>query len=381
MKAEWSGNGHSRDAELPPEIETTTIPIPEIYIKKELTLFPDPCGESKNPRLEESLSALPRLMSNPAVYQLVTVFRSDLKRTYEQVEFLDYHKELHDLLQSVETTCYWPILQCREKLMSSQSDSFLLELYKANLQSSITKARNLVKSRPEDFDEEPDWIDDLESVSSKLETAVNDSDTHDFIKALSSLGSILSIETTRLDCNLTDLAKSLNLPKLVRNLTTVRDKIKNLDIDESDDIVRFEKGILLLSDISSQLGQLIKEHSSWQRVDSKLRIIRNYLDRDELYVEGLNDISELQKEIDNLSRDKPDQAIKILNQRRQALSDSLSLNDPKKVRSRFYSYYSAALDVFVQVDLALLDLCKKKLPQISEALAPVMEKLDELSRY
>ena len=375
MKAEKSGNGLRRDAELPTETETDNALIPEIYIKEKLTSFPDPFGKLEGEKLKEGFNALSDLLSNPKVYEAVVVYRSDFKMVYNRVQLLSYYKQLHDLLQEVETQCYLPIFRFKQKFMADEEMLKMLRPYEENLQSNITKARNIAQKSPEEVDEEPDWIEDLENVRNRLEMGIDSLSKHDINQALHSLSHILATEPVRLNVALISMAKTLRLNELIKNLTIIKDKIIVGNLDQSESISKFEKGILSLSMIGDQLDDLAKEHDSWQRLNDNLRAFVNSLDSNMLPEEELSRLHDLQEKVGRLCKDRSGSEIIRVEKRQRSLKDALALNDPEKAKSEFYSYYAAALDVFVQVDLALLRLCEKLRQEIPIALAPVMEKL------
>ena len=378
MKAEWSGNGFSRDVELPTEAETDNALGPELYIKEKLTSFPNPCGKPENEKLKEGFDALSNLLANPKAYEAAIVFRADFKTVYSQVNLLSYYKQLHDLLQEVETTCYWPMirhkLRYKQEFMVDEDSLEIISQYEMNLQSSITKICNVVEKRPEEIDEQPSWLRKLKDFQNKLETAIELFSDHEANHFLRRLGSILSNESTSLNANITSIAKALRLRDLINGLSVIRDKIVDEGIDESDSISKFEAGILSLSRVSECLGALVKEHDSWQRVDADLRVLGNRFVAESLIEEALYDLPDLQERVERLCQYKSGSEISRLEKCSQSLHNALALNQPTKVRSSFYRYHAAALDVFVQVDLDLLYRCKE-LREIRTALAPVMEKL------
>ncbi len=374
MRAEGQSNGQGRDLEVSTPLDPLNARIPEIYIKPELTLFSDPCGQPEGRQLTEGFIALETLLSNPAVYESVVIFKVDLEIVYSHIDLLSYYKQMHDLLQEVETKCYWPIFRYKQRFVADEDGLMMLSEYEMNLQSSIMKAHSLVEERPQDIDEEPSWIEDLEDVRSRLETAINCSSEHDITQALRNLSRILYTEPTCLNANLTSTAKTLRLSELIKNLGVVKDKIFAESLAETESLKTFETGLLSLSSINSRLGSLVKEHDAWQRIDSDLRVFGNSFAPGILDEDNVSDLSVLQEKIGDLCKGKMGAEVTRLEQCRQSLGDALILNEPTKVRASFYRYYAAALDVFVQVDLALLHLCEE-LRDIRTALAPVMEKL------
>ncbi|MFH7242595.1 MAG: CHAT domain-containing protein [Spirulina sp.] len=374
MRVEGQNNSHRRDIEISSSQDVANTLIPRIYIKESLTPFVDACGKPEGEKLTEGFVALETLLSNPAVYESVVIFKADLEVVYSRVETLSYYKQLHDLLQAIETKCYWPIFRYKQRFIGDEEGLMMLSEYEMNLQSSIVKAHSLVDQHSQDDDETPRWIKELETVRDKLESAISQSSEHDINQALRSLSRILSTEPICLNANLTSIAKTLRLSDLIRNLSVVRDKIIAENMTESDHLAKFELGLSSLASISDQLGHFVKEHDAWQRVDSELRVFANGFAPSVLDEDNLNDLSDLQEKVNSLCQGKLGAEVTRLEQCRQGLCDALTLKEPTKVRASFYRYYAAALDVFVQVDLALLHLCEE-LRDIRTALAPVMEKL------
>ena len=374
MRSDGQVTSHNRDIEIPSPLDRANTLIPELYAKADLTPFSEPYGQPEGEKLKAGFIALNTLLSNPKIYESVVIFRADLETIYHQVELLNYHKQLHDLLQEVETKCYWPIFRNKQVFMTSDDGLDLLSQYEINLQSSIAKAHSLVEQRPQEVDEEPVWISDMENVHSNLETAINHLNEHDVNHVLRRLSHILSTESVCLNANLTSMAKALQLPDLIKYLSVVKDQIVAENAGELDSIATFEEGLSTLSRISCRLNDLVKEHNSWQRIDSKLRVFGNGFIPGVIDEENSIDLSDLQEKIARLCQVKTGSEILRLQQCNQSLTDALALNEPKAVRASFYRYHAAALDVFVQVDLALLHLCEE-LRGIRTALALVMEKL------
>jgi hypothetical protein len=358
---------------LPPTLSAALIP--ELYIKTPLTLFTDavgPCHPAKTitQDVREGFGALVDLLSNPEIYALVTVFRSDFKLIGEQIELLSYYKTLHDLLHKLEIEYYRNIVQEARRFPGDEMTLTMLAEYAMGLHGIFQEAQRAIDTRPATASDAP-WLSRLSDAQREVETAVDSLDTRPLQKAIFLLTQLLADQPVRLNASLTETAKTLRLSGLVTSLVTLKEKMAAIAADPAK-VQQFTEGIASLSELNVRLGQRVQTHDAWQEVDSILRRIETNLSHDTTELEW--SWIDLKEKTHQLYSQDADAEILILQQCEQKLDDAITATDLAKIRHHFCVYRRAALNYFSLVDLSLIQICGE-LRTISQSIALVVEKI------
>lgn len=313
------------------------------------------------------LGALSDLMKVPAVRGAAAGFLNTFQIAREQIGVLGKYKGLHDLLHTLHFHYYNPIVHEMKRFPDDDARSNL-EDHELTLRGIIEGLQEIAGRAPFVADE-TSWIRDLGRADEELRRALVDSDARRLKLANRLVGKVLAVQPSRINTRLNDAAKNLQLPNLVREMATIRDELKGLDLD-SERLLQFEEGVDALDGLSRSLSVLVNDHDRWQAVDNELRWVEAILDLDTVDLEmAWPDLRAMAEPFYTSSGDDWSTKLRVA---AEQLDHAIAARDPVKIRARFRHFRRQAGDRFYRVDLALKNLCEEQ-RTIGEPLALILE--------
>jgi len=347
------------------------IPIPER--DGETTTITTKGGDTvkASQSAEEGLKALGELMLNPEVRGKVATFEAVFSASLKQIEILGYYKDLHDLLHTLQFSCYSYLTSLVRNAKLEPDDISIWDnviQYERALDQIIVGLRKSVDPSLTTRISLP-WIQKLLVDLTQVFRAINENNIEGIATAIGPIQRVLATEPSRINDRLAAAAEAIQLPMLIEALVGVRNSIDVTGVNR-EKVNKFGNGVNAICDLKDKLYELIENHNRWQEIDIVFRRI-----------EGLmtNDYSELEISWPDLKAMTEAQVVNItddwallLARDIQKLDAALVTTDLKRIRQAFQSVRTRANYRFYEVDVSLKDLCDK-LRKVGEPLSDAWE--------
>jgi hypothetical protein len=316
---------------------------------------------------EEGLRALGELMLNPEVHGKVATFEAVFSASLKQIEILGYYKDLHDLLHTLQFSCYSYLTSLVRNAKLEPDDISIWDnfiQYERALDQIIVGLRKSADPSLTTRIALP-WIQKLLADLTQVFHAISENNIEGIATAIRPIQRVLATEPSRINDRLAAAAEAIQLPMLIDALVGVRNSIDVTGVNR-EKVNKFGNGVNAICDLKEKLYELIENHNRWQEIDIDFRRI-----------EGLmtNDYSELENSWPDLKAMTESQVVNIkddwallLARDIQKLDAALVTADLKKIRQAFQSVRTRANYRFYDVDLSLKDLCDK-LRKVGEPLS------------
>ena len=346
-------------ADLPPTPPPDVSPTPP----------PDTVAVSQS--AEEGLKALVKLMDNVEVRGKVATFEAIFSAALKQIEILGYYKDLHDLLHTLQFSCYSYLMALVRSAKLEPDDISIWDNvveYERALDQIIVGLRKSADPSLTTRISLP-WIQKLLVDLTKVFQAISENNVEGIATAISPIQRVLATEPSRINDRLAAAAEAIQLPMLIEALVGVRNSIDVTGVNRAT-VNKFGDGVNAICDLKEKLNQLIENHNRWQEIDIVFRRI-----------EGLmtNDYSELENSWVDLKAMTEAQVVNIqedwallLARDIQKLEAALVTTEKKKIGQAFQSVRTRANYRFYDVDVSLKDLCDK-LRKVGEPLRDAWE--------
>jgi len=321
---------------------------------------------------EQGLLALVELMRNPQVQAKVATFDAVFETSSTQIEALGYYKDLHDLLHTLQFNCcnyltnnivrrakrdpddetIWDDVDGYEQTLQN----ILGGLDKAAQQASIGRA-----TLP--------WIQKLIDNLKTLFQCLEQKDIQQIDDAIKPIQRVLAVRPSQINACLAAAAEALPLPRLVEDLTKVRDSLDNARVS-SVTVGRFAEGVQAIEQLKENLNALIDSHNKWQEIDLEIRRIEGNMAAD--YSELEDSWADLKVLTVSQCDCSEEDWAQLLKKKIAELDKALADADAVKIRQSFQSYRAKSNARFFEVDLSLKELCSQ-LRKVGEPLTTVWE--------
>jgi hypothetical protein len=314
----------------------------------------------------DGLVALRALMDMPAIYAAVASSRDQFPEVLRQIATLSRYKELHDQLQQLEA-CAQVLDTDRQRLQSdplawralSRSEPDLYDRIDAVLALPSTGARDAL------------WTRKLGNAQREVRAAVEACDATLLNQAANRIDDVLGTVPWQINTRLVEVASGLPLPALVQNLTTIAERLDQVELDAAAQrqSAVFLQSVSALDQLSARLTQLVGWHNLFQELDNELRRVESDLRLDsEALALVWPDLLLLHQQI-------CDEATAPWAQRLRTQGDELAKGlaaaDTNRIMMLFWRYRSQVSQSFNIVDTDLLGFCKE-LEQIGASLDSVL---------
>lgn len=288
------------------------------------------------------------LKINPHYKNLKAKFESIV----ESIAKLSDYKALHDGLHEIQYGLYHNILASTKIVLDDKYANLELKGYLLTYRREVMKMKDAAKRKKVDLDENV-WIAQLEQAGNDLAEGTDKANKAQIDNANQTINQVIGIQPTIVNRKLYQAVYAYNegLPEPTDLMARVIEKLSAID-SGSEKVKQFQKGIESLRDINTKLGTLIREHNTWQDVDTQMRVLPDLL---EAGVPAFNKRWQtLRPRIEPYYEQSGDSGLKDAD---ELLGAAIANNDPGKVKTAFEIYYRVAADRFYYVDKSVLELC------------------------
>ncbi|HKB64677.1 MAG TPA: toll/interleukin-1 receptor domain-containing protein [Pyrinomonadaceae bacterium] len=320
---------------------------------------------------EEGLRALVELMHNAEVRAQVATFEAVFAASSRQIEVLGYYKDLHDLLHTLQFSCYNYLMNIVRSAKREPDDLSIWENvveYERALEKIINGLRKASDQTSVSLTALP-WIQKLLSDLKQVFQAIDQNNAERIAIAINPIQRILATEPSRINDRLAAAADALQLPMLVAALVGVRKCVDGSGVNSSA-VKKFGDGVDAICGLKANLESLIDSHNRWQEIDIILRRIDGNMAND--YGELQYSWPDLKQLTESLCKDDEEEWAQLLVREIQKLDAALAAADERKIRQSFQSFRTRSNYRFYDVDFSLKDLCDK-LRRVGEPLTTVWE--------
>jgi hypothetical protein len=316
----------------------------------------------------KGLSALRELMQTPDVQVDVAAYLANFKAARDQMAVLGDLKDLHDQLHNLELTCYNEVVQTARRLPDDVMAWDLLIDYEEILQTTIIEVKKIA-SRGSVPASELSWTRHLAQAGEVLRSAIGGQDTGLLQKAIELLNHwVLAQVPSQLNARLNTKARDLRLPALVDALEGIHTSMVGRDLN-AENVHDFKAGLDGLRNLECVLSNLVEDHDKWQVVETELRLVENFLERDISELEAnWPGLKEMAEPLYSSGSDPAATGFKIISEK---LEGAISAHDPVRIKQFFRSYRSKAAKRFYEVDALLKRHCND-LRMVGDPLATVL---------
>lgn len=320
----------------------------------------------------KSFVSLIRLMARPDMRTAVVAFQTDFQAASTQIDLMNDYKLIHDLFQELENR-YFLIINDQNRLPADDMAWDSIAINEPELQGKIADMRAVIK-RANFPAEETRWMQQLDKVSSVMQTAVEEFNLDELKNATNLLYRILNRQPSRINAQLVATAGALRLDNLEQAMNTICTNLINSDLKREMVIEEIQSGVTALAGLDTRLNQLVREHNSWQELDDELRRVEASL------TIGTDELENAWFDLEPMARDLvanvPDEWAINLNKVIDTLATAINDQVVVTVRRLFRRFRSQIGRRFRQVDLELLALCQD-LQRIGESLDLVLRQFDK----
>lgn len=322
---------------------------------------------------EEGLKALPELMGNPDVSAKVATFEAVFATSSRQIEVLGYYKDLHDLLHTLQFSCYNFLMNIVRSVKREPDDLSVWENvveYERSLEKIINGLRKASDQTAGPRTALP-WIQKLLEDLKQVFHAIDQNNAERIAIAINPIQRILATEPSRINDRLATAAEGLQLPTLINALVGVRNCVDAAALNSSA-ARKFGEGVTAICELKENLDSLIDNHNKWQQIDIVLRRVDGNI-RASLSELKTSWEEELKAPTESLcaasaNEEWAQQLTKVI----EKVDAALAADDEVKSRQHFQTFLTRANWRFYDVDFSLKDLCDK-LRRVGEPLTTISE--------
>ena len=183
-----------------------------------------------------------------------------IENTCSQVARLEFFKTLHDALHAIEFECLRPM-----------KEGGSMGRFKFTFTTIARRIQETIQEQEINPALRDDLKDQLELINSAFQTAVDTPGEPANGHLIGELNILVSGFPAEFDAGIVNAAAELDLDRLVKLMTTVREQLPASASEHDAEIAPFIQGIDALQRLCDDLARLVAEHSQLQRLDSELR--------------------------------------------------------------------------------------------------------------
>jgi hypothetical protein len=304
--------------------------------------------------INRGLVALARLMEAPRVRDKIVSFRTEFNIVRARINVMRHYKGMHSCLHDLYFQCYKPIAREVKRFPDDEEGLDSLRDYGRTLEEIVGEMRS-VADQGMFAEHEISWIRHLDQVYMYLCQALERSDRALLERAQERLYSVLTVRLPYMNNRLNQAAHDLDrLADLVEGLKYICNTWEDCrDLDEGE-VQWFKAGVDEMERLYHMLSKLLKEHDTWQWVDSELRMMAISLDNAAELAgiwEGVRAITK------PLYCDRTEGWTIVLKEADQRLTDALVTREADRIERCFGRYRWRVDDCFYKTDIKLKRLC------------------------
>jgi hypothetical protein len=303
----------------------------------------------------QGLIALAELMHKDKVREAVIAFRTDFEATCQQIELLSHYKDLHDLLHTLQFSCYNLIVEDAKRFPKDEAVAYNLEEHDLKLEELIWKLQ-AARDRALLPTTETRWIQDVVKAREALKEATAELSARQIKRAVWLLNRVLAIQPAQINTRLNAAARTLRLSALVETLDRVRQNLAVLELD-AEKMEQLRVGVDALVRVDENLTTSVENHDWWQSIDLELRRIEANLGRDLSELEM--SWPDLEVIVEPVYRDNNAEWASSLKEVSDGLSEAIAIRNPSRTRRFFRRYRRQVCIRFFSVDADLKRQCEE----------------------
>ena len=318
--------------------------------------------------------AITELIQIPEVRQIVYRYHDNFNLAEKQIEQVAYYKELHDLLHTIHSRCFSQLVNNTHGFPSDVAVKQTLELTIVDLEGIVEDLKDTQKAASAEARDRV-WINEIMEIVKGLRRSIDNADTVELQSKIGALRSILNRIPTKINQRLNNAAYNLQVPDLVTTLTLVCESLRSHDLEPILMAV-FEDVVDHFTALGEKWQILVDQHTRWEDVESRLRIIDTMLRIKSSDQISLNDLTELNTQWPSIKQDTLDLLSEAENSAnrlyREADELELALDAGNLVGAcnHYGSFRSIAGQRFYKVDKLLKDRCDQ-MRLIGQRLKPL----------
>ena len=344
----------------------TDLGVIRTILREELRLMKKEYGATVN----LGLNALAELLQSPAVLRSVTAFQVDFKSARDRIAVISQLKDLHDLLHTIEVSCYQLIVREAEAFPDDSTAASNLSLHHLDFQDLVLTIQSVCQQ--DDFCiSDVSWVSSLVDAEQLLGEAIATLDRVKIKTAIYQIRRVISSQPTRINTQMSEAAKVLRLSELIESMAAIQKKLSTVEVDVQN-LEMFGQSIAALADLDKRLAILVISHDYWQAMDMELRVVEGDLQHSLDALEAA--WPDIKSRFKPLFDGQQDKWTLLFEMDSENLDTALSENNPAKVRQCFRLYRRRAVARFYKVDSTLKRLCDE-LSKVGEKLAVVLDVL------
>ena len=198
--------------------------------------------------------------SQPDLRRKVLDARDDFDQVVRKLDLMNYYKKIHDELHEVYLRTY---MSMRANVESFDEDATVragFVGYEQDAQTRFSKLRVLTNAKVCGVDDKAvEWVDDLAGIDAQLLKGIRSSSRQLVNKAVRDLGSIVSLQPSRINGLLVQAERELRLEEVIAILR----------VNSADDVM--SAGADALDVLRTRLDALVTQHDEWQDFEPYLR--------------------------------------------------------------------------------------------------------------
>ena len=340
--------------------------IVKTLLREELRRFQKDYGTT----IGVGLNALSGLLQNPEIHDSVVAFRVDFRAASDKIAIVAKLKELHDLLHNVEVVCYEPVAKAVKHFLEDDIAVGDCAVHHMQLQNYVLRIQAVCQQVDHSVST-AQWPSDLKTVEKVLGEAIAELDAQKLRQAISKLKRIIAHQPSRLNTQLNQAARNLQLSELIESMRAIQQQLVEV-CPETDEVRDFGQSITALTDLANRLAVLVVTHDYWQAIDIDLRLIETTISYDVMELEIA--WPDLQARVKPFFDEHQDDWTTWFQAHTRNLDLALKEHNPARIRSCFQLYRSQALNRFYRVDTNL-KLLFDELSEVGKHLAGVLDVL------
>lgn len=303
----------------------------------------------------DGLGALRRLVdTSPDIRGTVAVFYERLGAARARVHRLIALKSVHDALHGLQ---YKDLPSLIRELRHFPED----ELTHDSIAVAVDELRavaDVAQAQVDGGELEPEvipWCPQLRKLADEIAAGLAAGEKLAIDRAARRARSIVGLNLTRLNNQLSGLADTLRPHDMAQPLQGLSERLADLAVDPAD-LERVTSGVGGLLELHTQLSGLVKVHNDWQTLDDELRRVESSLRVDASELEW--SWADLRVRIDALCAGPESWAANIRTQRDQ-VDQALGAAMLERLAQRFDRLQQGIGRQFFQIDLRLKEHCDR----------------------
>jgi hypothetical protein len=213
------------------------------------------------------IGALNDLTRNPRIREAALPFKSVFAMASVQIMRVTGYKSLHDQLHELDAKVYSPLQRAAPDFPSDEDAKAEINEYRIEFDDITEKLKGIAAN----FNSaDTTWISVLEAVLKDFHTSLQRDEALLLKDVLKRLDRLLTLHPPRINAQLNEAARALQLAELVGALREFQAGTARLSPLGSEPVRRLTAGVEALDRMEKNFSKLVKRHDDWQEFDANL---------------------------------------------------------------------------------------------------------------